>query len=289
MSYTSINLKPTGQLKVSYTESDADEFAIYPRIRFVFDVSYLNNSPGAGLLFLDGFEFTAVLRSASGVIRLVGNLLVDMFSIKLSPSGSYVLYAFLDLDSYRLSEIEKLRQGGELSFILNGRFSYTQPAQISTREVETFQLAIKIPRSQWVDNILAKTGFKNVSLLEIPTLPNGEHKEIVKWIESASRQNMMGEYDKVLGDCRKTLEGLTSMVKNRGFKTKDSEGHEISDWEKYFGNEELGDIFGGLCQKMFGFTIPGAHYGKGINREDADLALMVTHAMTNFVLKKSPP
>lgn len=39
---------------------------------------------------------------------------------------------------------------------------------------------------------------------------------------------------------------------------------------------------------MFWFTSVGAHFGKGISREDADLPLMVTHSMTNFVVEKTP-
>ncbi len=54
----------------------------------------------------------------------------------------------------------------------------------------------------------------------------------------------------------------------------------VPDWEKALGNIEA------LMQKLFGFLAPGSHYGKPINREDAELAIMSTHALINFVAKK---
>ena len=60
----------------------------------------------------------------------------------------------------------------------------------------------------------------------------------------------------------------------------------MPNWEKVLGNKEIGNIMEGFVQKLFGFLAPGSHYGKSINKEDAELAIMSTHALVNFVAKK---
>ena len=37
-------------------------------------------------------------------------------------------------------------------------------------------------------------------------------------------------------------------------------------------------------KKIYGFTWPGAHTGKSVNKSDAEYALMITHAMVNLVI-----
>jgi len=100
----------------------------------------------------------------------------------------------------------------------------------------------------------------------------------------------MGEYDKVLTECRKALEALNKKVKAQGFtkEIKEEQGSkkELPDWDKLFGSSKLGDIIGTINKKLWGFVAPGAHAGKAINREDADFALMITHAITNIVIHK---
>ena len=43
-----------------------------------------------------------------------------------------------------------------------------------------------------------------------------------------------------------------------------------------------------LNQKITVFVTPGSHAGKSVNKEDADFALMTTHAITNLAIKKLP-
>ena len=99
----------------------------------------------------------------------------------------------------------------------------------------------------------------------------------------------MGEYDKVLTECRKAMEGLTTIIKNKGFQKEiEEEGKKkiVPEWEKALGHKEMGNIIEAFVQKLFGFLAPGSHYGKSINREDAELAIMLTHGIVNFISKK---
>lgn len=60
----------------------------------------------------------------------------------------------------------------------------------------------------------------------------------------------------------------------------------VPDWKKFLGNEDLGDILGTINQKLYGLSAAGAHAGKAINKEDADLAVMSTHGLVQFVISK---
>lgn len=268
---------------------EPDESAISPRTRIRFKITYTYSGADSRAVVLDDFVFD--VRLINEKAHFIGRLFVETPYVKLNPSNSCMLETFLELDFHKLNQIEKLREGKNLVFEVIGKF-FTENEKIREKNMQYFRLEkIKIPKSQWVEEILSKVGFKDVSLLEIPKLPSDEYKEVVKWVDNAWKQYMMGEYDKVLGDCRNALEGLTERVKDRGFRkttVEDDEKRIVPDWDKFFGNEDLGDIFGSICKKMFGFTTAGRHFGKGINREDADLALMAIHSMVNFIIKKTP-
>lgn len=279
-------------IKISYLDTELDSFAIYPRIKIRLEILYTYSAPDFRSVVLDDFiiHLRYLLREKERRIHFIGNLFVDTPYIRLETSRNCVVETFLDLDFYRLNQIEKLREGKNLAFQVSGKF-FLEMEGAKGKTMHTFWFEIRIPKSQWVEDILSKTGFKNVSLLEIPRLPTEEYRDVVKWVDNAWKQYMMGEYDKVLGDCRKALEGLTKIVKDKGFEktiVEDDKKRKLPDWRKFFSNEDLGDIFGTVTQKMFGFMTVGAHFGKGINREDADLALMIIHSMTNFVIKKTP-
>jgi hypothetical protein len=85
------------------------------------------------------------------------------------------------------------------------------------------------------------------------------------------------------------LEALGAKVRTKGFeKTIEQKGKErkLPDWGKLLGNNDLGDIIGTMIQKTIGFIVPGSHAGKTINKEDADFALMITHAIINLAIRK---
>ena len=78
-------------------------------------------------------------------------------------------------------------------------------------------------------------------------------------------------------------------MKEKGFVKEIEEKGEkkiVPDWEKALAHKEMGNIIEVFVQKLFGFLAPGAHYGKSINREDAELAIMCTHAIINFIARK---
>ena len=145
----------------------------------------------------------------------------------------------------------------------------------------------RISKSDWVETFLPAFNYKEVSLLEIPKIGATNYQNVINHLNSAWKQKHMGQYDKVLTDCRKVIEEISTIVRKLGFETQEENGKKVPNWKKFFGSgEEIGEIFGSINQKLYGFTWLGAHTGKSINLEDADYVLMITHAIANMVIKK---
>lgn len=161
--------------------------------------------------------------------------------------------------------------------------------QPPVKYVESIFFDVRIPKSDWVEGILPQLKYKDVSLIELPRIEKPEFSDIIAKIDEAWKSYSMGEYDKVLTECRKAMEGLITVIKSKGFQREiEEEGKKriVPDWEKVLGHKEMGEIIEAFTRKIFHFTASGSHYGKSINREDAEFAIMSTHALVNFIIKK---
>lgn len=195
----------------------------------------------------------------------------------------------LDLNHYELREMEKLRESKDIQFAVNMSVTGGLEIQPQARDSCNFQIKFRIPKSDWVENYLPSLGIKTVSLIEIPQLMDAEFAEAIGHVDDAWKQYSMGEYHRVLTDCRKALESLSAKIKSKGFEKEvsdEGEKKKVPDWGKFLDSDEFGDIVGTINKKIFGFASLGSHAGKSINKEDADFALMTTHAMVNFIIRK---
>ena len=277
-------------LRITHRTTNPDENSIYPKLDVNFEVTH-STSAGAGaynLVISDIYLRLSVI--TAGVLRFVGQLIpIQPFHI-LAAGQTITIPCSVVLDHYGLRQIEKLREGRDLTFRVDGRFVGEKQQQPQTRTLTGFSFDFRMPKSDWVENVLPKLKFKDVMLLEIPRLLEPKFEDVVTYINEAWKQYSMGEYDKVLTECRKALETLTNKVKAQGFEKEitDEQGkkRKIPNWDKLLGSKDLGDIVGSINQKIWGFVTPGAHAGKAIIREDADFALMITHAIINVTIHK---
>ncbi|TET87472.1 MAG: hypothetical protein E3J46_06295 [Desulfobacteraceae bacterium] len=113
-----------------------------------------------------------------------------------------------------------------------------------------------------------------------------EYESVIQHLNSAWKQKHMGQYDKVLTDCRLAIEELRNIVKSQGHINEELKRKDKLDWKAFFNSDNVGDIFSNIDQQIFRFSSAGAHPGKAINLEDADYALLITHAIVNMALKK---
>ena len=225
----------------------------------------------------------------SGENLYTGMLTPAHLFFTLTPNSSFSSSLYIDLDHYRLAQIEKVREGGDLQARIDIFFVTEIQQQPPVKHSETISFNVRIAKSDWVEKILPQLKYKEVSLIELPKIEKPEFSDIIARINEAWRLYSMGDYDKVLTECRKAMEGLTTIIKSKGLQKEIEEGGErrkVPDWEKALGHKEMGNIIESIVQKFFGFLAPGSHYGKSINKEDAELAIMSTHALINFIAKK---
>lgn len=98
----------------------------------------------------------------------------------------------------------------------------------------------------------------------------------------------MGQYDIVLINCRRIIEELDSILKDKGFSKEKSldDGRDITvaDWRGFLNQGEVGKYVEDVSDNIRRFCNRAAHSGKAIVKEDADFALLNTHATINLIL-----
>jgi hypothetical protein len=279
------------RLIFNYRSITAEFYTLIPRLRLDFDVHYALTAgqPAYNLAINFGRSELKVI-ARGGENLYVGMATPAQMFLMLTPNSSFSSNLYIDLDYYKLSQIEKVREGGDLRAHVDIFFIAELQQQPPVKYPEMgVSFDLRIPKSDWVETILPQLKYKEVSLIELPKIEKPEFGDVATRINEAWKQYSMGEYDKVLTECRKAMEALITVVKNRGFQKEitDEKGKRVvPDWEKALGHKEVGDIVEVFVQKLFGFLAPGSHYGKSINKEDAELAIMNTHALINYVTKK---
>ncbi len=264
------------------------------------------------------FEVRVVLLSLSeNPVISLSNILAEVYVMGEKDTGNryigtaiatrpYILIneeqitLYLDLDYYKLEQIEKIRQGGDFKLFLTIRGLATAIISREGRmnDVKNFhfspqQLVHEFPKSTWAEKFLKGFNFKHVRLFEFPEiLPPESLREAIKHLDDGWTQFSAGHYDKVLVDCRKALEEIKTIIMNAGFKRtdKNNKGEEIDvpDWKKIFESDNISDTYRYMFQKLRDFVAQGAHTGKSINNEDALFALMITHALIYYLVEKFP-
>jgi hypothetical protein len=282
------------KLRFEYSNITAEVYSLIPRLRLEFEIHYISKSgePEYNIFVSFGKAELKVIKLVPlGSERLyVGSFTPEKTSFTLSPNSSSSIRLYIDLDHYRLSQLEKVREGKDLQICVELSLIAELLRELSTKHPVDFPpLYIGIPKSDWVEKILPQLKYKEVSLIEVPKLERPEFSNIIAKVDGAWKMYSMGEYDKVLTECRKAIEGLADIVKEKCFhKEVEEEGKKksVPDWESALGHKETGNLIGGFVQKLRNFLGPGAHYGKSISKEDAELAIMMTHALINYCTKK---
>jgi hypothetical protein len=269
------------RIRFTLRDTQADP-ALYPRVRFQFEVSH---SGGTYNLLFEIVRMDLTVMSKGGVAHHLGHLLPDPPYLNLSPNNTTNVLGYLELDHSTLSRVENVREGGDLQMQLLIHFVGEQQGAPQTKQNSQVGMQIRIPKSDWVERILPNIGFKDVALIEIPKLVAPNFKDVVDYQNEAWRQFMMGEYDKVLVECRKSLEALATHVRDKGLEAE-ADGKKVPDWDKLLGNDESGGMLGTIFQKIRGFVAPGSHAGRSTSRDEGEFALMVTHAIVSLGLRK---
>jgi hypothetical protein len=276
-------------VRILHRSTQPIDNSIYPRINIRFEITNISRT-GTAAVNINIVSLTMKLQMIKqGVLYRIGELVPDQTFFSLPSGAGTVLSCDLPLDHYGLGQIEKLRANNDLTFRTEGIFISENQQQPQSKVFQMFTLDFRIPKSDWVEDILPRLKYKDVILIEVPKILEPQFQDVMTHLNGAWKQYSMGEYDKVLVECRKALENLNEKMKSAGFESESTNGQgakNVPDWNKLMGNSELGDTIGTVSKKLKGFVAPGAHTGRTFNREDADFALMTTHAIVNLVTRK---
>ena len=269
-----------GNIDINTQDIRPEDTSLYPVINFTFQFTNRYTK----LLNINPTFHVRILKER---YYYIGTLINEQPWLDLQPKFQRALRARLVLDPYGLQRIEKLRENGDVNFNIYA-YVTVEETEIFQKGTTSFSCECKISKSDWVEVFLSKFDYKHVSLIEIPVIDDKSFQNVVNNLDLAWKQKCMGQYDSVLVYCRKVIEELGTVVMKMGFKIEREKEGPLPNWEKFFNDEDTGDIIGTINKKIVAFTNPGAHPGSSINLEDADYALMITHAITNLIIKKMP-
>lgn len=285
-----IGLLKNSRLRISYRSARAQRFSIRPRLVLDFEINHSISTGETYTVAMSNFRGDLNMIKQGGPTYYLGQVISEQSILNISRGSPSGFSLGLDLSHYGLRQVEKIREGKDLVLVVNVSFVGEIYRQPQTKTSSAFQLQFRIPKSDWVETLLPEMGYKTVSLLEIPQLMDSEFQEITKYVDEAWKQHSMGEYNRVLSDCRKALEAIGTKIRKKGFEKTitEEEGRKrkVPNWGKLLGNKDLGNLVGTINQKTVGFMTPGSHAGKAVNKEDADFALMTTHAIVNLAIRK---
>jgi hypothetical protein len=130
-----------------------------------FDVSHAGQTNYT--LVLEILKMDLSVRSKKGQILHAGVLVPEQSVIVLPPGASSFLLSYLALDHFILHQLEKIREGGDLTLFLQVSLAGEQQNQPQTRQIVgagSVQFEFRIPKSDWVERILPGLGYKEVAL-----------------------------------------------------------------------------------------------------------------------------
>lgn len=154
--------------------------------------------------------------------------LADALAVKLQIIG----YAFSDepsratvqlefpLDASRISQLERHRNGGDLTlqltlelfaqqfgrpYVFENQTPTTWTMRYQTRLVD--QPLFTIPRSVWTEKVLPALGYGTVHFIEFPAFPleSSVWKQSFQALQEAQELHKLGRYDDAVGKCRLAL------------------------------------------------------------------------------------
>ncbi len=283
----------SSKLIFNFKGVEPEKYSIIPRVNLKINVHYsFGSGPARYNINLFFTKSELKIKSGNKSYYYVGSGIFLPSIIELKPNSSNYFYILIDLDHFKLVQIEKLRGGGDIFAYVDFSFILEEKREKPVKYFGDTYFDFKISKSDWVEIFLSLFKFREVFLIEIPRIERPDFIDIIDNLNEAWKEYSMGSYDNVLVKCRKAMEGLSNIVKKYGFRKEitDEKGEKktVPAWEKALAHRELGKIIAVLVQKNFGFLSPAAHYGKATNREDAELALMLTHGLINYISKKLP-
>ena len=259
-----------------------DVNSIYPRLIFNIEINQFSKNSDNRVIFTNILGKLYAIKKG-GVNIFIGNLFSESPSLTIKGSTRNASTFYFMTDYFGLAQIEELRENGDLNLRCDIGFMYKIEQPLPVESTEKVQIDYKIPKSDWVEKLLKEFRYKQVFLLEIPRLSNGEYVKVIEYLEMSWKNLAMGEYSDVLGKCQKALEEIKDIAKIRGFVNDDKE----IDFSRLLESEPAGKCLSEIFRNIWGFLQPGGrHIGRNVGKEDAEFVMLTVYGIINLVVRK---
>ena len=133
-----------------------DVYTLIPRLRVDLEVFYYKLAP-------EQPDYSMIINFGNSELRIIAErgesfyvsmLVPERSFFMLLPNSSISPRLYIDLDHYRLAQIEKIRGGRDLQVRIDIFFVAELQQQPPARYPGTVSLDVRIPKSDWVEVIL---------------------------------------------------------------------------------------------------------------------------------------
>jgi hypothetical protein len=283
-----LNYSQSVKINESDISADHDALYAYLNIPLNFTLRTLSDENAFDLLPINARLFTG--NPPQLLSDHMGSRALSLHSREFSP-GYFMKFA---LNDAALHYLEKNRNGDiQLAVELYINASIKTSIQKATGrrsfsndyiQNETITINFKIARSQWVETILPKLGFRNLKLIEIPLSHDNlkePYADIILEFNKAEKYFNSHDYNKCVAHCRHTLDALTRNL--RSFKN-DSKSETGFKWLQTVGKETL-TWLDELNKSTSAITSKTHHSGQKIDfsRQEAESIYLIVLGLLNYV------
>ena len=160
------------QIRINYKNAQPQISRIRPSLLFNLELTMANpqGPPSFSELIISDFFVELKQKAIDGKEIFAGQLRVRTMNRELSDrwkrGGVTLIFEVTPND---LKAIEKLRTAQDLQLVISGVVTFEYQARTRKINDQNFTLNIRISKSDWVEKFLPVLGFKNMSLIEIPS------------------------------------------------------------------------------------------------------------------------
>lgn len=134
--------------------------------------------------------------------------------ITIQPQGYIEIYSLVDLTPMVLNRIEELREGGDLLFAIRLKL-WMGSKMILLLVSHAGRPFIRVAKSDWAENILKRSGFMEVTVVELPEpIDIPEFRNSLDYLKNAWKSYRIGEYYDAVTNVRRALDALVDGLRN---------------------------------------------------------------------------
>lgn len=220
--------------------------------------------------------------------------------------SKHSVYLEIPLDRHRLAVINRLRNGGDVKLRFDFELLADELVEVAQQPgtLQPSVLALKehyrmmakahaeIPRSRWIEQVLAQTGFAKVHVLELPAIPFEScvgMKASFDALQHAYKLESQGFYGEAIAECRIALEPFFERVDKIDDKGEKKKVLVLkSSWETRLGKTTYDWLNSALTAMRQATNEPHHLSSSSFGQLEAQMILTVTTSLIAYAAKTKP-